>query len=230
MRISLFVAALALAAPVYAQSVQLGGDTAFNPLEVATFDTSVPYVLDQAFADTHGVPLPSPFQVALPGHDGLHVQSIPAPSSGATVVFVFSQDAPLAQDRAFLEDLQITRFNLPMYEDAADPIHERRVFAAGQLETQIFPQFASSFEGAEIFAIEAVELGNSSGALQLVAGYFDQQNGDNMMLRAVVLPHPDRPEGYLAIANINLDLIPVTDPQTLAATATGRVLSSWQFQ
>lgn len=230
MRIALFIAAIFLAVPLHAQSAQLGGDAAFNPLEISTFDQMDTFTIDAAFAATHDVEVPSPVQLQVPGHDGLHVDTIPAPGSGAKLVFVFSQDAALARDRAFLEDVQLTGFNLPTYEDSADPIHERRVFVAEFFETELFPQWANRYERAEIFAIEVIELGNSRGALQLVAGYYDQENGDNMMLRAVVLPHPERVEGYLAIANINLDIVPVTDPETLAATLTGRLLSSWQFQ
>lgn len=221
MRNAFLFAAFILASPVHAQSAQLG----VNPLANGAESVDV-FALDQAFADAHGVNVSSPVTMQVPRHDGLQTDMIPAPNSGATAVLVFTQ----AADGAFLEDMQITGFNLPMFEGSADPIHERRVFAAQFMEAELFPQWATRYQGAEIFAIEAIELGNSVGGLQLVAGYYDQENADNMMLRAVILPHPDRIEGYLAVVNVNLDIVPVTDPETLAATLTGRVLSSWQFQ
>ncbi|CAN0491647.1 unnamed protein product, partial [Hapterophycus canaliculatus] len=182
---------------------------------------------DDAFEQAHGVEVDTPVVVQVPRHPGLLVEQFPAPSSGATIVFQFSQDAARPQDRAYLEDLQITGFNLPMFEDSADPVQARRNYAAGYFQSELFPQWAGNFEQAELFAIEDIALGNATGALQMVAGYYDQANGDNMMVRVVILPHPDRIEGYMAIATINLDLVPVSNPETLAATLTGRVLSSW---
>jgi hypothetical protein len=73
-------------------------------------------------------------------------------------------------------------------------------------------------------------LGNATGALQLVARYFDQEFDTNTMLRAVILPHPTQAESYLAVATINLDLVSVTDADTLAATISGRVLGSWEYR
>jgi len=50
-----------------------------------------------------------------------------------------------------------------------------------------------------------------------------------MMVRLTMMLHPDRPEGYFTISNINLSLVPVSDGETLAATLTGRVLNSWVY-
>lgn len=231
MRIAVLLATFCLTGPAGAQSVQLGaGGSAFNPLTIAAFDEMAPFTIDQSFAETHGVEVRTPVTFLVPGHFGLHVASDAAPSTGATVVFGFHQEATQSQPRAYLEDVQITGFGLPLFEDAEDPIHARRIYAASYLEAELFPQWASRFEQAEIFAIEAIELGNAAGALQLVAGYYDQDAGDNMMLRAVILPHPDRISGYMALASINLDLVPVTNAESLAQTLTGRLLSSWQFQ
>lgn len=230
MRIALTLIALAISMPINAQSVTLGGDVAFNPLSVGEADVSNIYNIDASFADTYGAEVPAPLRLLVPEHDGLHVRALAVPDGGALMAFVFSQDGATPDDRLYLEDIQVTGAVIPMFPDSADPIHERRVIAAQLLEQDVFPRMTAGFERAEIFAIEAIELGNVPGALQLVAGYYDPTFDDNMMLRAVILPHPNQAESYMAMATINLDLVPVTNAETLAATMTGRVLSSWLYQ
>lgn len=231
MRFALLAAAALVAmSPVHAQSVQLGGDVTFNPLNIDGFELSDIYDLDQAFADTYSVAIPAPVRLLVPRHDGLHVRSIANLEGGGILAFVFSQEGDTPEDRVILEDLQVTNASIPLFPDSEDPVHERRIVAAQLLEHEVFPMWAARYQGAEIFAIEAVELGNVQGALQLVAGYFDDEYNSNMMLRAVILPHPTQEESYMAVAAINLDLLNVTDPETLAATVSGRVLSSWEYQ
>ncbi len=230
MRIALLLTALTFAVPLHAQSVTLGGEVTFNPLTVGEIETSNIYNLDQAFAENHGVDVPAPLRVLVPQHDGLHVQAIAVPDGGALMAFVFSQAGDTPQERFFLEDLQVTDAVIPLFADSEDPIHQRRLVAARLLEEEVFPQLTEDYERAEILAIETVELGNAQAALQLIGGYYDQNFEENTMLRVVILPHPNQEESYMAVASINLDRVPVTNAETLAASVSGRVLSSWLYE
>lgn len=230
MRIALLLAALTFAVPSHAQSVQLGGDVVFDPLTVGEIETSDIYYLNQAFAENYNVDVSAALRVLVPQHDGLHVQAIAVPDGGALMAFVFSQAGDTPEERLFLEDLQVTGAVIPLFADSADLIHERRLIAAQLLEEDAFPRMTEGYERAEIFAIEAVELGNAQGALQLVAGYYDHNFDENIMLRVVILPHPAQAESYMAVATINLDRVPVANAEGLAATVSGRVLSSWLYE
>lgn len=229
MRIALFLAALAFTTPLHAQSVSFGA-IEFDPLTVGPLPLTENYIIDQAFGEANGVVIDSPVLLSLPDHENLHIRTRAMPEGGSYVSFVFFQEAATPQDRVYLEDLQVTDATIPLFPDAADPIHERRVVAARLLEQDVFPQWAARYEGAEIFAIEAIELGNVPGALQLVAGYYDHEYDDQMMMRAVILPHPDREASYMAVATINLDEVAVTNAETMAETMSGRVLRAWQYQ
>lgn len=230
MRIVLFLAALTLSAPAYAQSVTLGGEVTFDPLSISGFEVSDTYSLDQTFAETYNVEVLAPVRLSVPRHDGLHVRAIAVPDGGALMAFVFSQAGATPEQNVYLEDIQVTSATIPMFADSEDPTHERRLVAAQLLENDLFPQWSGRYEQAEIYAIEAIELGNAAGALQLVAGYYDQEFNANMMLRAVILPHPTQEASYMAVATIDLDRVPVTNAETLAATVSGRVLSAWEYQ
>lgn len=242
MRIAVLLAALAFTTPAHAQSATLGGsgtldgsgtpgcEVTFDPLSIAEFEVSDIYNVDQAFAETYDIPVLANTRLLVPNHTDLHVRAVAAPDGGAILAFVFSKPGETREQLVFLEDLQVTNAVIPMYADSSDPVHERRLTAARLLEEEIFPQWASRYEGAEIFAIEAIELGNVPDALQMIAGYYDPDFDDNIMMRAVILPHPSQPESYMAVATINLDELPVTDAATLAATISGRVISSWQYQ
>jgi hypothetical protein len=218
------LSAFALSGPASAQTIT------FDPFSIGSFETSDIYDIDANFAARYGRNVPAAVRVLVPRHDDLFVQVAAVPDTGGLVGFAFFAEGETPDDLAFLGNLELTDATIPMVPDAEDEVHERRVIAARLLEEQLFPQYANRYQNAEILAIEAVELGNATGALQLVARYFDQEFDTNTMLRAVILPHPTQAESYLAVATINLDLVSVTDADTLAATISGRVLGSWEYR
>lgn len=234
MRALLILLALALAPPVSAQSGSTTGAftgiVPFNPLAISSFEIADPYFLSASFTEQFGVPVPAPVGILVPRHDDLHVRALAVPDNGALMVFVFSQDARDERDRVFLEDLQITDATIPLLSDQENPARARIRASVALLEEQVFPQWAGRYENAEILTIETIALGNVPGAVQLIARYFDQEFGANMLLRAVILPHPNQEASYMAVATIDLDLVPVVDGNTLAASLSGRVLSNWRYQ
>lgn len=233
MRLVVLLAALAFTTPVLAQSEgtpgAFTGITPFDPLTSQEFEPSVPFVLDDAFATQYNTPVPASATFNLPQHPGMYIQPVFAPGGGTIMAFYFLLDARDSADRMFLEDLQVVSLNIPMQPDAEDPVGARMVNAAQLLEQQVIPDWGARMQNIEFFGIEAVPLGSVQNAVQLVAAYVDPETNSNMLVRFVAMIHPEQEDGYFLVARINADLVAVTDPATLAASLTGRVLSSWQY-
>ena len=79
-------------------------------------------------------------------------------------------------------------------------------------------------------SIEVIEVGGVTNAVEMIGTYYDNQYDDHMLVRAVVIPHPDRPVGITVVSQVSLDVIPIADAATLAATMGARILSSFEFR
>ena len=117
--------------------------------------------------------------------------------------------------------------SIPMAEEAEDPPRTRVAIAAQVLQEQLYPRAVEGFEEPRMLAVEQIDFGDVTG-VHLIATYTDPAIGP-MLLRLTAMLHPDQPESYVTISNINLDLVPVEDGDTLAATLTGRLLDSWVY-
>lgn len=227
MRFVFLLAAALLSGPAVAQS---NGPLVFDPLTTPIFDGTDVYSLDADFAAEHDVAVPAPSDLTLPRHEGLHVRIIPTPVGRDVLAVEFSQITADPDDLIFLESLQITDAAIPMMADQDDPTQARVLEAAGLLQQAFLPAWLQAFPETEVLGMQQTAFGNAAAAVEILLAYRDSRQSANMLTRVVVLLHPDQPESLLVTANIDLDQVPVTDAETLAATLTGRVLSQWRFR
>jgi len=196
----------------------------FNLFEFDGLYIERAYNFDDSYTERFGIDVPVPFSVAVPDRDGVELIADGQPEGGAFVKFTFATDT---EPRQFLENIQVVTASISLAETAVDPTLTRIQIAARVLQEQIFPQAVAGFDDPQILAIEQIDFGDVTG-VHLVGTYGDPAIGP-MMVRLTMMLHPDRPEGYFTISNINLSLVPVSDGETLAATLTGRVLNSWVY-
>ena len=196
----------------------------FNLFEFDGLYVERAYNFDDSYTERFGIDVSVPFSVSVPDRDGVELIADGQPDGGAFVKFTFATDT---DPRQFLENIQVVTASVPMAETAEDPALTRIQIAARALQEQIFPQAVAGFDDPQILAIEQIDFGDVTG-VHLVGTYGDPAVGP-MMVRLTMMLHPDRPEGYFTISNINLSLVPVSDGETLAATLTGRVLNSWVY-
>jgi len=196
----------------------------FNLFEFDGLYVERAYNFDDSYTERFGIDVSVPFSVSVPDRDGVELIADGQPDGGAFVKFTFATDT---EPRQFLENIQVVTASVPMAETAEDPALTRIQIAARALQEQIFPQAVAGFDDPQILAIEQIDFGDVTG-VHLVGTYGDPAVGP-MMVRLTMMLHPDRPEGYFTISNINLSLVPVSDGETLAATLTGRVLNSWVY-
>lgn len=211
-----------MAGAALAQSAS--GQIEFNLFEFEGLYVERAFNFDDSYTEQFGIDVAVPFSVAVPDRDGVVLIADGQPDGGAFVKFTFATEA---EPRQFLENIQVVTASVPMAESTEDPMTTRIQIAARALQEQIFPQAVAGFDDPQILAIEQIDFGDVTG-VHLVGTYGDPAIGP-MMVRLTMMLHPDRPEGYFTISNINLSLVPVNDGETLAASLTGRVLNSWVY-
>ncbi len=230
MRILPFMLGLILAGPAFAQTEPVPGFLGDAYFEPSNFTLSDTYTFDEDFAEEHDVVVPVPFRLSIPRRDGIEVQTALLPDGGAFVGFTFTSEPTDGFDSLFLEVMQVTDATIPLMAEEADPSQARVQVAAGLLENDFWGANFAAAPEARILAVEEIELGTVPNAVQLIGAYYDPEFDDQMMVRAVILPHPDQPESLLILNQINLDVIPVRDGETLAATTSGRILEEFEYR
>ncbi len=220
----LVLSALAMTFGLATTPVSAQATVEFNLFELEGLTTARIFEFDEDYTAQFGIPVPLPFTIQVPTHSDVHLISDGAPDGGAFVKFTFATNT---EPRQFIENIQIVSATIPMAEDQEDPATVRLQISARALQEQIFPQAVAGFENPEILAIEAIDFGDVPG-VHLIGTYTDPSIGP-MAVRLTMMLHPDRPEAYFTISNINLSLAPVSDGATLAATLTGRLLNSWVY-
>ncbi len=230
MRLIPLAVGLFLAGPAFAQSEPVPdilGEAYFEPSNFTLSDT---YTFDDDFASEHGVEVPVDFRLSVPRRSGIEVQTTLLPDGGAFVGFSFVSEPTGNFGAFFLESMQMTDATIPLLAEESDPSQARVRVAAGLLENDFWAANFANAPEARILTVEQIELGTVPNAVQLIGTYYDAEYDDQMMVRAVILPHPDQPESLLALTQINLDVIPVRDGDTLAATTSGRILTEFEYR
>lgn len=207
-----------------AVSQETTGSIDFNLFEFEGLYTGQNFNFDEDYTERFGIPVVVPFSIVVPNRDGVVLIADGRPDGGAFVKFTFATDT---DPRQLLENIQVVSASIPMAEGAEDPMQTRLQIAANALREQIFPQAVAGYEDPQILAIEQINFGDVVG-VHLVGTYADPSIGP-MAVRLTMMLHPDHPESYFTIANINLTLVPVNDGETLAASLTGRILDSWVY-
>ncbi|MBF9042408.1 hypothetical protein HKCCE4037_03670 [Rhodobacterales bacterium HKCCE4037] len=220
---------LALTAPVLAQSTQATGSVTFDYFSDAALTVSDTYTFDNAFSEQYGVEVPVPFRIDVPRRDEVGVQTALMPEGGAFMGYTFFIPGPDGSPAVFLENLQFTNATIPVMADQPDPDAARAQAMAGLLENEVFPAVSAGFERPEILTLELAPNPPVPGAVHMVARMYDAQYDDTMLVRAMILPHPDQAESLLAVSMINLDEVAANDLETLLATLSGRVLASFEY-
>lgn len=221
---------LILAAPVYAQSGALPdflGDGYFSAPDAAAPELQI---YDDAFAAEHDFTLPAPFSITMPTRTGVDMEFLANPPGGALMAFIFTSEATETFASEYLEVLQFTTPPIPDMSDAEDPTLALTQHLETVMLTDFFPNTFGDFPEATIQSVGVIQIGDVSNAVELIGTYYDNRYDDHMLVRAVVMPHPDRPVGITAMSQVSLDVIPVDDAATLAATMGGRILSSFAFR
>lgn len=202
-------------------------DPGFNLLTLEGLSLSDVFTFDAAFEAEYEIEVPIPFEIVAPRDDRLLRIVDGRPSGGAFVQFTYALEITGEEAPVLVENLQITGATIPLYADHADPAQARQNSAAALARDVLFPRMVADKSMPEILTIEAVTVGGAAG-VQLIGQFIDPLIGPTL-LRAVILPHPDQERSLVAVALINLSLVPVRDAATLAQSRTGRMLASWRY-
>ena len=220
LRSILTAGALALAGAASAQEASVE----FNLFSYEGAYRAQDFHFDARYTERFGIEVPVPFSVSVPERGDVALIADGQPDGGAFVKFTFATDT---EPRQFLENIQVVTVSIPMAEEAEEPLRTRVAIAAQVLQERLYPRAVEGFEEPRMLAVEQIDFGDVTG-VHLIATYTDPAIGP-MLLRLTAMLHPDQPESYVTISNINLDLVPVEDGDTLAATLTGRLLDSWVY-
>jgi hypothetical protein len=63
----------------------------------------------------------------------------------------------------------------------------------------------------------------------MIGSHIRPDSGGRELVRAVIYPHPDQVQSMMAVARINLELVPALDAETLDASITGRIMADWEY-
>ncbi len=196
----------------------------FNLFEIEGFEASKVFKFDASYTEKFGIPVAVPFQINVPINRQIELIADGKPAGGGLAKFTFAtKDEP----RTFIENIQIVSATIPLMTDQDDPAAARVQVAVGLLTDQVFPAAVQGFQNAKILTVEEISMGGVH-AVHLIGTYDDPTIGA-MLLRLVAMPHPSNEQSYVTISNINLALVPVMDGPTLAASLSGRVMSSWTY-
>lgn len=188
------------------------------------------YTYDESVTERFGIDVPVHFRLAVPRFNGVTTRDFLVPDGGAFAAFQFnyvSDETP--EDGIFLENLQVTTANIPLAEGAADPLQARAEMAAQLLREQVFPNSIAAFPEGEMLVLERIELGSIPNAVQMIGQHIRPESGTLELVRAVIFPHPDQIESMMAVARINLAIVPALDAETLEASITGHMMSQWEY-
>lgn len=227
-RLMAFLAASLVVAASPSRAQGASGEISFNLFQIEGLTISDIFVFDDAFGEEYGIDVPVPFSVRVPWDSRILRIVDGKPSGGAFVKFTFGLEDVSTDERVLLENLQVTTVTIPLYADHDDPALARQRSAVVLARDHVFPRFARDHESLEILTIEALTIGEVA-AVQLIGQFVTPDLGP-MLLRAVILPHPEQEPSLIAVAMINLTLVPVHDRETLSKSLTGRILTSWEYR
>lgn len=218
---------LAHTSSLQAQDESSGWSFNLFTLEGLTLSDTVTF--DAEIAERNGLDLPAYFRIRIPRDPRIERRIIPNPSGGALVGIVFSRgEDQTGTDADLLELVQITGARVPMQPEH-DGQELSRVQAAGLLARDIvLPRMIADKEGAELIDVSQFSVGEMRAA-QVLATHLEPEIGP-VLLRIVILPHPEQADGLMVVAKINLGLVPVEDNEMLTSTLSGRIISSWEYQ
>lgn len=217
-----------LALPVSAAAQTPEGNLRFNLFELEGVSLSDILTFDAGMAARNDLDLPAFFRIHVPRDRRIQREVFANPDGGALVGIMFTLADQTSDESAFLEHLQITTARVPMQDNHAEAAPSRQQVAGLMARDIVFPRMVEGKQAPEILSVTALPLGNIT-ASQVIGQHIEPGIGP-MLVRVVVLPHPDQEESLMMIAKINLGLVPVRDRETLEKSLTGRIISSWQYQ
>lgn len=222
-------AAVWLAVMSTAQADESSGSFRFNLFEIEGLTLSDTYTFDAEAAARHDIDLKAPFRISVPRDPRVARNVFVNPDGGALVGIMFRRaEGQTGTDMDLLEHVQITGAQLPMAADL-DPDGPSRLQIAGQLaRDRAFPMMVADKEGAELLDASFIQLG-ALEAVQVVGRHLEPEIGP-VLVRIVIVPHPDQVESLMIVAKINLANVPVTDQDTLESSLSGRILASWEYR
>ncbi len=213
----------------FAQAEESGGSLRFNLFNLEGLTVSDTYTFDAETAARHEIDLKAPFRISVPRDPRVQRNVFVNPDGGALVGIMFRRaDGQTGTDADLLEHVQITGAQLPLAADL-DPDGPTRLQLAGQLaRDRAFPMMVANKEAAELLDVSFLELG-ALQAVQVVGRHLEPEIGP-VLVRIVIVPHPEQVDSLMIVAKINLANVPVTDQATLEASLSGRVISSWEYR
>ena len=225
--LGLFAAVSLTVAPAV-QAQESSSGSRFNLFNIEGLTLSDTYTFDAEAAARHEIDLQAPFRINVPRASQVQRNVFVNPDGGALVGIMFRRaENPTGTDADLIELVQITGAQLPMAADL-DPNGPSRLQLAGQLaRDRAFPKMVAQKEGAELLDVSFIQLGEVE-AVQVVGRHLEPEIGP-VLVRIVIVPHPDQVESLMIVAKINLANVPVTDQATLEGSLSGRIISSWEY-
>lgn len=218
---------LAHAPPLQAEGEH--GGWSFNLFSLEGLTLSDTFTFDADLAERNDLDLPAYFRISVPRDARIERRVIPNPTGGALVGIMFTRaENRTGTDADLLELVQITGARVPIQSDQNGQDQARLRVAAGLARDVAFPRMVEGKEGAEIIDISPITLGELQ-AVQVIGRHLEPELGP-VLLRIVVVPHPEQAESLVIVAKINLALVPVQDSATLDASLSGRLISSFEYR
>lgn len=195
-----------------------GPSVELNVLSVEGLTIGTSWIFDEAFSEEHNIAVPVPFQLVAPKGDDFLVGTEIGPGGDTIIKYHF-----VTPDRQWMENIQFIPMTLPMAD-----MEERLQTLVQALAQQVFPAAAASSNESKIDAARKITIGPYQ-AVEVVGRYMDVADG-LVHLRLVGIPNPDRPESIYMVANLLDSRVTVTSLDDLAATLSGRALSSFRYR
>lgn len=188
-----------------------------TPFRIEGLVVGKKFVVDAAYGEAQGRPVPTPFELIVPTSDDFRTLLDNKPKGG------FAKFTFATPDNGFIENMHLVEFNLPV-----ETPDQRLPKLAKMLSEQGFAAAVQGFENPDLKGSRAITIGQLP-AVEVIGTYVDPANGP-MYLRLVGVPHPALPHGVFAIMNIHAQRQPVQNPDGLAETLSGKAMGSFRFQ
>ena len=189
----------------------------FNFLNIEGFSGGTRFVLDDAYEQNAGRPIPARLELIVPMANDYYRVLLDNQPSGGMVKIAFA-----TKDRVLIDSVHIIGATIPM-----GPIKDRLTQFAGLMRDTAFPASVQGMGNPKLLGLRDYQMG-AYPAVELVGTYVDPNLGP-MYLRILGVPHPQKAESIFIIMNINASLEPLENISDLPKTLSGRTVSSVKF-
>ena len=177
-----------LAQPMQAMAQDGGAKVEITPFKAEGVTVSNTYSVNSAFGEKYELAVPAPFKVNAPRRDDQQIFAVPKPDGTPFLKLYFTT---ADEQKAVFSSLQLIGATIELVEP------EKRLEVAQNLCVKVLGLVSGNSDTARVNVQQNVRIGELPAA-ELV-GNFKNKEGDSLLARIVVIPHPAKTATVIGI-------------------------------